>query len=938
MRIIRPGSALLPAMLVLLSCNDPSSPRTPTSIAVVSGAGQTAAVTEQLPLPVVVEVKDIDGKAVSGVSVAWSVATGGGTVSAPMTTTNRSGRAEVQWTLGSIAGQNRLSAGVTGVAPASVTATAQTGAPASASITAGNGQIGLQSLPLGDAIVVRVRDAHDNGVPGTAVTFTPSAGVVTPHSAMTDMSGVASAIWTLGDAGEQNVVVSVAGLAGDPLHVTATALAPGAMAELLNDQVVSDVGAGQGENRYYRIAVPANVTRLTVSTTGGTGDVDLFVRPGRLPTTAAYTCRSITPTATESCTVELPAAGDWYVLLDAYSAYSGVTLRATYVVGGNMVIDVTGLPDGIGGHVVVAGPEHYEKQLTSTSTLPALAPGRYTITASFIRHDDAVYASTPDVQSIDIAVGATSNVTVVYAVTSGELNLDIARAYITQSVQRSDGSIPLVAGRDGLLRVLARGNAVSNAMPTVRARFYHNGSLVETRTIAAPSATLPVSHDERTLNSTWNVAVPGSLIQPGMALLIDVDPDDEITESDESDNHFPVSGTPLPVDVRSAALLQARFVPVVQSGGAPGDVTDQNRDTYVTKAQALYPLPGIDVDVRAPYNFDGTLPALYDATWQQLLGDINALRLVEAPGRYHYGVIKPTYTSGGTGIGYLGQPAALGVDWPDWRAETVAHEWGHNFNRLHVDCGGPPGIDPNYPYAGGRLGHNGYDSRTNEIRPLDTHHDLMSYCSPTWSSDYTYEAVMSFRAAETGTSMGTSGGVSGAQPSLLVWGRISSDGVVLEPSFEVVTTPAVPRSGGRYRLTGTNDRGTTILDLSFDGYEIDHLPGVRHFAYAIPLSSMGGAAPDELRLRGRGVDGVRRQASATGVTDDVRLVREGADRVRFQWNAARTPMLMVRDVRTGEILSFARGGDVQVRTSALELEITMSDGVKSTVRSVAVPR
>ena len=927
---------LLAALLVLLSCSDPSSPRTPTSITVVSGGGQSGVVTQPLSQPVVVEVKDVDGQPVRGVAVRWNVTGGDGSVSEAETSTNSSGRAQVQWTLGATAGQHRLSAGVTGVAPATITSTAQSDVPASARIVAGNAQSGLPQQPLSEAIVVEVRDEHGNGVPNTMVTFTPGAGVVTPQAAATDVTGLATAIWTLGAAGAQSVSVAVAGLNGPPLEVTATALSPGDLIELQNDVDVTGIGAAQGENRYYRITLPANVTRLTLSTTGGPGDADLYVRHGELPTTSASACQSTAPATTESCTVQQPAAGDWFVLLDAFTTYSGLTLRGSWVSGGSMAVTVTGLPQGTDASVLVTGPNGYEQHLTATQSLPALTSGTYTVAAAFVRRDDAVYVSTPEHQQADVAEGSETSVSVSYAPTAGLLNLDIAGAYVTQSVQRMNGSIPLIAGRDGLLRVFARGNAVSTEQPAVRARLYHNGSLAHTLTIPAPSATLPVSHDEGVLSSTWNVVIPGALLQPGTSVLVDVDPDDLVDEADESDNTFPESGTALALDVRAAPALRARLVPVVQQGnGLQGDVTTANLDSYVGDARALYPLPGIDVDVRAPYTFTGALPSAYDSTWGRLLREINALRVAEEAGRYFYGVIKPAYASGGTGLGYIGLPAAVGVDWPNWRSLTVAHEWGHNFGRRHVDCGGPASPDPDYPYAGGRLGHHGWDMRTNELRTIDSHYDLMSYCRPGWTSDYTYEAVMAYREQEAAAA-------SAAQPSLLVWGRISADGAVLEPAFEVVTAPVLPKGRGRYRLTGTDRAGATVLDMSFDGYAVDHLPGERLFAWAIPLSAMGGSAPAELRLSGRDLGEVRRQpraaASAAADLRDVRVLRDGAGDVRVQWNATHAPVLLVRDARTGEILSFARGGDARVRTSATEIEINMSDGVKSTMRRIAVPR
>src|SRR5690606_30163770 len=149
-----------------------------------------------------------------------------------------------------------------------------------------------------------------------------------------------------------------------------------------------------------------------------------------------------------------------------------------------------------------------------------------------------------------------------------------------------------------------------------------------------------------------------------------------------------------------------------------------------------------------------------------------------------------------------GYPAAIGIDdkVPNHFAETAAHEWGHQGGRRHDDRGRPAIPDPTYPYTNGRIGHHGRDPRSGTIRSVAAAVDLRSYCNPTWSSDYSYEAGLNFRAAE--------GGATGAaQPALLVWGSITPEGIVLEPSFEVVTRPVLPANGGRYRLTGLNASG-----------------------------------------------------------------------------------------------------------------------------------
>ena len=47
-------------------------------------------------------------------------------------------------------------------------------------------------------------------------------------------------------------------------------------------------------------------------------------------------------------------------------------------------------------------------------------------------------------------------------------------------------------------------------------------------------------------------------------------------------------------------------------------------------------------------------------------------------------------------------------------------------------------------------------------------------------------------------------------------------------------------------------------------------------------------------------------------------------------------MLMVRDPDTGEVLSFARGGDVDVTTDKRELDVIVSDRVGSRPVRVSV--
>ena len=86
-----------------------------------------------------------------------------------------------------------------------------------------------------------------------------------------------------------------------------------------------------GDYILYRIYVPSGKTGLSVTMSGGTGDLDLYVRRGTPPTTSSggFACRSWNAGNSESCSFTNPASGTWYVLIDVYEDGAGASLRAT---------------------------------------------------------------------------------------------------------------------------------------------------------------------------------------------------------------------------------------------------------------------------------------------------------------------------------------------------------------------------------------------------------------------------------------------------------------------------------------------------------------------------------------------------------------------------------------------------------------------------------
>jgi hypothetical protein len=121
------------------------------------------------------------------------------------------------------------------------------------------------------------------------------------------------------------------------------------------------------------------------------------------------------------------------------------------------------------------------------------------------------------------------------------------------------------------------------------------------------------------------------------------------------------------------------------------------------------------------------------------------------------------------------QPDPFGVP---LAATTECQELSHNYGRLHVDCGNPANVDPDYPYDPATLFSPGFDYigfdplRRRLILPNQAK-DFMSYCSPKWISDYTWKALVTYMGnlpSAAGTAVGSGAGLTSAPKggSLLV--------------------------------------------------------------------------------------------------------------------------------------------------------------------------
>jgi hypothetical protein len=460
-------------------------------------------------------------------------------------------------------------------------------------------------------------------VTGTAVAVLPFAIVCTTPPPTTGTLRVTTATGGA-DPDPNGYALAVDGGTAQPIGrnaiVSISSLSAGSHALLLSDVAanctVGDnprtvmIPAGSVADVTFTVTcVPATGTIATTTvTTGASLDVDGYVArvdggAGKeIPVNGTVTRAGLVPGAhtvkldnvAANCQVQGENPQSVVVAGNATTAVTFTVICAATT--GTLAVTVAGLPPGAAAAVTVTGPANYSASVPGNTTLLGLAPGQYTVNAADVTVAPDTYTPSSRQQVVDVSAGGSPAVTVTYSRgPGGSVNLRIGGMYITQATQTLHDSVPLVKERDGYLRVFVVASQENSIAPAVRVRLYQNGTLVSTLRIAAPAASTPTLVQESSLGASWNVRLPGSLIQPGLAVLADVDPDAQVSESNETDNAFPVNGSPMAMAVRRASPFAVRLVPVqVGSGGLTGDVSSATIDQFLEPTLRRFPLPGYD--------------------------------------------------------------------------------------------------------------------------------------------------------------------------------------------------------------------------------------------------------------------------------------------------------------------------------------------------------
>ena len=431
-------------------------------------------------------------------------------------------------------------------------------------------------------------------------------------------------------------------------------------------------------------------------------------------------------------------------------------------------------------------------------------------------------------------------------ISPASVRLTAPAIYLNQVAQRLDGTVPLIAGRDALLRVFVTGDEVSYYEPRAYADFLRDGEVIHTAAMGPPHV-IPDMVTEKWRLQSFNAEIPGEVIQPGVELFVEMDPDGVVPLRPGSQTRIPAEGTlalnvvELPVHFQTLVPVIGETDPREQIRIWAQDLTAEHE--WLQFARSVLPIGDMHLTVHDPFYTSVDL-GTFDG-WLQLISDIRTLRTMENGRGYYYGAFHRANLTGIVGLGYIGRPVSIGLS----QDETFAHEVGHNMSLRHAPCGGAGGPDPRFPYKDGSAGVWGYNPESGGIIDPDQYKDLMGYCDPSWVSDYSFTKALDYRIW---TEIGR-GGVDPvdegpAEQTLLLRGRAVNGELMLEPAFLIEARPVLPEGDGPYRLEGFGSGGRVMFSFDFTPTPLEF--GGGDFLFAVPYNAESDGALERVVVSG----------------------------------------------------------------------------------------
>jgi hypothetical protein len=402
---------------------------------------------------------------------------------------------------------------------------------------------------------------------------------------------------------------------------------------------------------------------------------------------------------------------------------------------------------------------------------------------------------------------------------------------------------PVVAGRIGQLRVYVQPDD----------SWKPHEVTAELHVFDASGTEMPVSTNRQTITgastdgayaSTFNFLLEDQNIVPAGATyrvaLMDKAQGAAVKDGDPSPARWPNDGSTESLGAKSNGdAFHLQLVPFEYDTDGSGRLpvlTDDQIQLYKDALFKLYPVAKVDLQIHAPLPWKIKIDA-QGIGWDEALQAMSDLKVADkaADNVWYVAAFEPQdqfndYCAQGCilGLGTLdggndplqrisaivGYSGAVATD-------TLPQELAHTLGREHAPCGNPAGLDTKYPYPLGRIGVWGYDVLTRDlIDPASKYRDYLSYCTPIWTSDYSFAAMFKGIAHANKVSLAKESGV--AEPRNYHFITVRPDGSL---KWGRTIARSSPPAGAEH----------TVVFRGKDGRSLETVTG-----YFSPFSTLGG--------------------------------------------------------------------------------------------------